>query len=72
MGICLSNGVIRDFSGPYSVSEDSMAFGKPTRYIELDLDKVPGGQRQWDRAVKEASDIYTGRIVSLIVWVNHN
>ncbi|KTG04358.1 hypothetical protein cypCar_00049693 [Cyprinus carpio] len=31
MGICTSAGVIRDFAGPYFVSEDNMAFGKPTK-----------------------------------------
>uniref|UniRef100_A0A673JQV3 Transmembrane protein 222-like n=1 Tax=Sinocyclocheilus rhinocerous TaxID=307959 RepID=A0A673JQV3_9TELE len=30
MGICTSTGVIRDFAGPYFVSEDNMAFGRPT------------------------------------------
>ena len=27
----LFQGVIRDFAGPYYVSEDNMAFGNPTR-----------------------------------------
>ncbi|ROK35621.1 Transmembrane protein 222 [Anabarilius grahami] len=31
MGICTSTGVIRDFAGPYFVSEDNMAFGRPTK-----------------------------------------
>ncbi|PNJ20478.1 TMEM222 isoform 9, partial [Pongo abelii] len=31
MGICTSTGVIRDFAGPYFVSEDNMAFGKPAK-----------------------------------------
>ncbi|XP_040507907.1 transmembrane protein 222 isoform X1 [Gallus gallus] len=31
MGICTSTGVIRDFAGPYFVSEDNMAFGKPVK-----------------------------------------
>lgn len=64
MGICMCSGIIRDFAGPYLVSEDSMAFGSPTRYIVLNLDHVDGGYVVWDKAVKEASDIYTGRIVS--------
>ena len=40
MGICTSSGVIRDFAGPYYVSEDSMAFGNPTRYWRLDPAKA--------------------------------
>ncbi len=27
-------GVIRDFAGPYYVSEDNMAFGNPTRLVQ--------------------------------------
>ncbi|KAF4518680.1 hypothetical protein B566_EDAN002714 [Ephemera danica] len=36
MGIAMSSGIIRDFAGPYYVSEDDMAFGKPTKYWQLD------------------------------------
>nr|XP_046188879.1 transmembrane protein 222-like isoform X3 [Oncorhynchus gorbuscha] len=39
MGICTSAGVIRDFAGSYLVSEDNMAFGRPTKYWKLDVDK---------------------------------
>eukprot|EP00232_Nephroselmis_pyriformis_P024679 CAMPEP_0182865510 /NCGR_PEP_ID=MMETSP0034_2-20130328/7727_1 /TAXON_ID=156128 /ORGANISM="Nephroselmis pyriformis, Strain CCMP717" /LENGTH=72 /DNA_ID=CAMNT_0024997807 /DNA_START=112 /DNA_END=327 /DNA_ORIENTATION=+ len=35
-GICRSDGVILDFAGPYYVSVDQMAFGRPTRYVPLD------------------------------------
>nr|XP_047929011.1 transmembrane protein 222 [Anser cygnoides] len=35
MGICTSTGVIRDFAGPYFVSEDNMAFGKPVKPLLL-------------------------------------
>merc|ERR1712019_290084 len=40
LGIAYSNGVIRDFAGPYHVSEDDMAFGKPTRLWRLEPRKV--------------------------------
>lgn len=65
MGIALSSGVIRDFAGPYYVSEDNMAFGKPTKYWELNPNKVKGGRSTWDRAVTEASEIYKGRMHNL-------
>ncbi len=42
MGICTSEGVIRDFAGPYFVSEDDMAFGWPTRYMIMDPGKAQG------------------------------
>ena len=66
MGICYTNGIIRDFAGPYFVSEDNMGFGRPTRYWRLDVDKVPFVQNKrelWDRSVKEASDEYKKRMV---------
>lgn len=65
MGICLSNGVIRDFAGPYVVSEDNMAFGRPTKYWQLTPSNARGGVAGWDQAVTEASEIYKGRIHNL-------
>merc|ERR1712168_36405 len=41
-GIAYSTGVIRDFAGPYYVSEDNLAFGKTTRYLQLDPTKIKG------------------------------
>ena len=32
MGICDSHGVIYDFAGPFFVSRDNMAFGRPVKY----------------------------------------
>ncbi|XP_023670649.1 uncharacterized protein [Paramormyrops kingsleyae] len=59
MGICTSSGVIRDFAGPYCVSEDDMAFGRPTKYWRLDVSKVCGGSPEvWDAAVRDASQQY--------------
>lgn len=45
MGIATSYGVIRDFAGPYYVSEDDMAFGRPTRYWQLVPSLARGGIR---------------------------
>jgi transmembrane protein 222 len=63
MGICTSSGVIRDFAGPYFVSEDLMAFGNPTKYWQLSPKKTSNGQAGWDSAVAEASEIYKKRMV---------
>lgn len=65
MGICLSNGVIRDFAGPYVVGENNMAFGRPTKYWQLTPSKVNGGVQSWDHGVTEASEIYKGRMHNL-------
>uniref|UniRef100_A0A4W5RYN5 Transmembrane protein 222a n=1 Tax=Hucho hucho TaxID=62062 RepID=A0A4W5RYN5_9TELE len=62
MGICTSAGVIRDFAGSYLVSKDNMAFGRPTKYWKLDVDKVCGtGSAAWDKAVHDASEEYKCR-----------
>ncbi|XP_032688328.1 transmembrane protein 222 [Odontomachus brunneus] len=69
MGIATSTGVIRDFAGPYYVSEDDMAFGKPTKYWQLDYTKAKGGIQGWDAAVAEASEYYKTRMHCLC-WDN--
>ncbi|TDH04351.1 hypothetical protein EPR50_G00152000 [Perca flavescens] len=66
MGICTSTGVIRDFAGPYFVSEDNMAFGRPTKYWILDVSKVyASGSNAWDTAVHDASEEYKHRMHNL-------
>ncbi|XP_051493873.1 transmembrane protein 222 isoform X1 [Apus apus] len=66
MGICTSTGVIRDFAGPYFVSEDNMAFGKPVKYWKLDPSKVYStGPNAWDTAVHDASEEYKHRMHNL-------
>lgn len=69
MGIALSNGVIRDFAGPYLVSEDNMTFGHPTRYLRLDKNKVGIGAEEWDECVTKASIEYGKRMHNLC-WDN--
>ncbi|KAH8378047.1 hypothetical protein KR093_008684 [Drosophila rubida] len=65
MGICMSNGVIRDFAGPYVVTEDNMAFGRPTRYLRLHPKHVQGGSDAWDEGVSKASILYGTRTHNL-------
>ena len=48
MGIATSEGVIRDFAGPYYVSEGNMAFGEPTRYLKLQPQNAENGASGWD------------------------
>ena len=63
MGICTSAGVIRDFAGPYFVSEDNMGFGNPTRYWQLSPSQAEASS--WDSAVRQASDEYSQRMHNL-------
>ncbi|XP_014211860.1 transmembrane protein 222 [Copidosoma floridanum] len=65
MGIATSTGIIRDFAGPYVVSEDRMAFGWPTKYWQLNYTKAKGKAQGWDSAVHEASEIYKERMHNL-------
>ncbi|CAF0941212.1 unnamed protein product [Didymodactylos carnosus] len=67
MGIGRTDGVIRDFAGPYYVSEDNMAFGRPTRYLQLDLNRIPDSNPRglFDKAVEQASDEYKKRMHNL-------
>jgi hypothetical protein len=46
-----------------------MAFGRPTRYLQLDLNRVPTAPNSnnvrsiWDKSVEQASDEYKKRMV---------
>lgn len=62
MGIGMSSGVIRDFAGPYYVSEDDMAFGKPARFWRLNPSKAASLQNSWDVAISVASEEYKHRM----------
>lgn len=63
MGIAYTSGVIRDFAGPYFVSEDNMAFGWPTKYWMLDPYHAHGGPAAFDNSIQLASQEYQGRMV---------
>ncbi|XP_001639960.2 transmembrane protein 222 [Nematostella vectensis] len=65
MGIAMSSGVIRDFAGPYYVSEDNMAFGNPTRYLRLNPAKIASPNNGWDTSVSSASEEYKHRMHNL-------
>jgi transmembrane protein 222 len=56
-GIADSQGVIHDFAGPYHIGVGNMAFGAPTRYIQLnpELCKEFG----WDDGLHEGCTICT-------------
>lgn len=53
-GVCTSEGIIHDFSGSYSITVDDMAFGNPTKYVELEIND----KKKWDENVKAADDQY--------------
>merc|ERR1712238_54979 len=83
-GISDSTGRSHDFQGPYYVGSDQsyplprMAFGYPTRYLQLQLPIDNGGEwivaetrnkadtatisERWDEAIQEANGIYQQRM----------
>ena len=75
MGIADSKGVIYDFQAPYTVGADHMAFGRPTRYVQLDPQRVADASAgngdvvaAWDAAVRRGAEIYSRRMHNLW-WV---
>lgn len=59
-GIADSQGVIYDFAGPFTIGKEHMAFGEPTRYIQLDPQKCR--DMDWDRGVREGCNMYSRRM----------
>ena len=55
-GIGTSSGVIHDFAGSFFVSVDNFAFGKPTKYFQLDLSEQE--KYEFDRAVERGDNKY--------------
>lgn len=62
-GIGDSHGVASDFQGPYYVGDSGrMAFGNPTRALKIDIGTLEGGSSRWDEAIREANEVYRGRM----------
>ena len=60
-GICTSDGIIHDFAGPYTVSVDDMAFGNPTKYVQLEA----SSDGDWDMAVQMGDRKYSREVHNL-------
>ena len=56
VGICNSEGIIHDFSGPYYISVDDMAFGQPTKYVKLDISE--NEIKEWDKSIMKGMGNY--------------
>jgi hypothetical protein len=52
LGMGNSQGVLFDFAGPFYINQHQLAFGKPTRFIQLEP------RRGWDAAVEQANAKY--------------
>jgi transmembrane protein 222 len=51
----MSDGVIHDFAGPYTITIDDLAFGETHKYVPLDV-KEP---QRYDTSVMKADKIYS-------------
>jgi hypothetical protein len=58
-GICEENGIIHDFSGPYSITVDDFAFGNPTKYVQLSPHDAKG---DWMEALEAGDSRYRQRM----------
>ena len=57
-GIALSNGVIHDFAGPYTITIDDLAFGETHKYVPLRIEDP----LKYDQSVAKADKIYEKRM----------
>ena len=68
MGICDSRGYIWDFQGPYSIGRDNMAFGNPTRILQLNPNLCKARRKEqtpaefWDECLYESNCMYSRRM----------
>ncbi|XP_015782359.1 transmembrane protein 222 [Tetranychus urticae] len=67
MGITTSQGIIKDFAMSHTISTDNIAFGNPTRYLQLDPHLVDGDKDAWDQATSHACEVYSQRTHNLIL-----
>ena len=53
-GIGTSSGIIHDFAASFFVSVDDFAFGRPTKYVKLELTEQE--KYNWDRAIEKGDN----------------
>ena len=53
-------GLIYDFAGPYHIGKEHMAFGAPTRYIQLDPSLV--STCDWNQGIERGNREYSQRM----------
>ena len=57
--------MIHDFAGPYFISVDDFAFGRPLKYVRLDNSKYT--TKEWNDAVTKA-DQHFGQTMHNLFW----
>ncbi|TNV73986.1 hypothetical protein FGO68_gene16080 [Halteria grandinella] len=57
-GIGMSDGVLHDFAGPYTVTVDDLAFGETHKYVKLDITD----NHKYDQSLLKADRHYEGQM----------
>jgi len=71
IGVCSSDGVTHDWVGMVNV--DNMAFGSPTRYMQLGVSSVDGGEEEWDRKLDETVHTFNwGPLYNFVTYNCHS
>ena len=55
-GICMDDGTIHDFAGPYTISVDEFSFGKPLKYVPWKIDVTY--KDKWNQTVIRADKVF--------------
>lgn len=64
-GIGNSEGIIYDFGGSYYIAVDNFSFGRPTKYLRLDPEKIQ--INDWNDAILKSANTYSQQPHNLIV-----
>lgn len=72
MGIATSQGIIHDFAGPYYISVDDFAFGKPTRYLPLESCLNSEQLSRYDSVIKNGAKCYRSKMYNFFCHNCHH
>ncbi|GAB4815126.1 hypothetical protein N2152v2_002172 [Parachlorella kessleri] len=56
MGVARSDGVVLDFAGPATVNVDNLAFGAPTKRLQLQPEKALALRDQVNQSIRNGSN----------------
>ena len=70
-GVADAEGRVIDFQGPYTIGQDCMLFGWPTRCLILD-DQKSAGQNAYDSRLYEMAYRYERQHYDFVCWNCHS
>ncbi|KAJ4454807.1 putative transmembrane protein [Paratrimastix pyriformis] len=68
VGIAGSDGMIRDFQGPFTIGVDNFAFGRVLKYVPLRIQR-PDDVERMDQAIFRGSSDYQNE--NWVIWTNN-